>query len=104
MGIMALDQIRIITVHRPDEITDCLLDERVNPSSKPVRFGHKSQCSIVQRADRLFGNKGLHGGDIHAAIYAGKNAGLKAQIFSKLLRKIVMTMPVKVNDQNEGKC
>ena len=60
MGIMAFDQIRIIAVHRSDEIADCLLNERLDPASEPVRFRHQFQRRIIERSDSLLGKEGLH--------------------------------------------
>ncbi|MFM0032600.1 hypothetical protein PQR70_41020 [Paraburkholderia madseniana] len=65
MSVVTLDQIRVIAVHRTDEVTDRVSQDGMNSARQLIRFCHERQDVIVKKPRCLIGNHRSHACRIH---------------------------------------
>ena len=62
---MAFDQVGIVTVHRPDEITHGIAQDRMDPTCKLVGLGNQRHDLVFEVVLGLLGDHGLHRRNVH---------------------------------------
>lgn len=71
MGVVPLDQVGIVAVHRPDEYADRLAQDRVHALGEPVGIGQQRGGGVLEREPGLLHQHRLHAARVHAGQYAG---------------------------------
>ncbi len=66
MGVVALDKVRVVAVHRPYKITNGLLEERMSTLCETARAFYKFECAVFKRDQcRFFWQHRFHHSYIH---------------------------------------
>ncbi len=67
MGVVALDQVGVVAIHRPDEGADRLAQDRVHPLGEPIGIGEQLGGSVLERELGLLHQHRFHQTHIHGA-------------------------------------
>ncbi len=63
---MTFDQVRVIAVHRPNEVADCGAKDGMHAPGQLVGLSNEGNHLVLERARGFLGHHWLHERDIHA--------------------------------------